>query len=198
VKGTTMPADPRELQRRAAAATDDDTSRGLNFNTVFTLVRDELGDAAAKGCDPQRKASRVDFFSYPVAEYLRIAWTAADALEPRLGSVDAVWRELGRRTVTGFLASTIGRTVFAMSGRDPRRVVSAGPAGYRSAVSYGERSVEWLAENRARMVFKRDFMPPVFHAAVIQAALEATDAYEPRVTGRETSFLHTEYDIIWD
>jgi uncharacterized protein (TIGR02265 family) len=193
-----MPVDHKDLAQRIAAATDADTSRGLNFNRLFDLVRDHLGDEAARACDPQRKGSRTDFFSYPVAEYLRIAWDAADRLEPKLGGVDAVWAELGRRTVTGFLGSVLGRTIFAMSGRDPRRVVSAGPSGYRSAVSYGERSVEWLGERRARMTFRRDFMVPAFHRAVMLAALEATDAKSARVEARATGLLDSEYDISWE
>jgi uncharacterized protein (TIGR02265 family) len=193
-----MPVDQQDLERRLAAVTDADTSRGLNFNTLFNLVKDELGPAAAKELDPSGKASRIDFFSYPVADYLRIAWGAAARLEGKLGSVDGVWSELGRRTVSSFLASTIGRTVFAIAGRDPRKVVSAGPSGYRTAVSYGERTVEWLGEKHARMVFKRDFMTAPFHAAVIRTALEATDATSPRVTGRETAPLATEYDVTWE
>jgi uncharacterized protein (TIGR02265 family) len=192
-----MPADRADLERRLAATTDADTSRGLNFNRLFDLVREQLGDEAARACDPHRKASRTDFFSYPVAEYLRIAWDAADRLEGKLGGVDAVFEELGRRTVTGFLGSVLGRTIFAIAGRDPRRFVSAGPAGYRAAVSYGERSVEWLGEKHARMIFKRDFMPPQFHRAVILAGLGASDAKSPRVKARATGLLDSVYDISW-
>jgi uncharacterized protein (TIGR02265 family) len=193
-----MPADRKDLELRLAHCTDSDTSRGLNFNRLFDLVRDHAGDEVARWCDPQGKASRTDFFSYPVSEYLKVAWNAADRLEARLGSVDAVWSELGRRTVRGFLASTLGRTIFAIAGRDPRRIVSAGPAGYRSAVSYGERSVEWKGERAARMVFRRDFMVPAFHSAVMLAALEATDAANPRVTGRARGLLDSEYDLSWE
>ena len=193
-----MPADRRDLEQRLAATTDADTSRGLNFNRLFDLVREQLGDEAARACDPQRKASRTDFFSYPVAEYLRIAWDAVGRLEPVLGGADAVFEELGRRTVTGFLSSVLGRTLFTLAGRDPRRFVSAGPAGYRSAVSYGERSVEWLGDRRARMVFKRDFMPPAFHRAVILAGLGASDAKAPRVEAKATGLLDSEYDVTWE
>ncbi len=192
-----MPADRSDLARRLAECKPSDTSRGLNFNRLFDLVREKLGEDAARACDPQRRGSRIDFFSYPVAEYLRIAWDAADRLEPALGSVDAVFEELGRRTVTGFLSSILGRTIFALAGRDPRRFVSAGPAGYRSAASYGDRAVEWLGEKHARMIFRRDFMPPVFHRAVILAGLEATDAKAPRVDAKATGLLDSEYDISW-
>ncbi len=193
-----MPADRRDLELRLAATTDADTSRGLNFNRLFDLVREQLGDDAAKACDPQRKGSRIDFFSYPVSEYLKAAWDAADRLEEKLGGIDAVFEELGRRTVTGFLSSVIGRTIFAIAGRDPRRFVSAGPAGYRSAVSYGDRSVEWLGDRHARMMFKRDFMPPTFHRAVILNGLAASDAKSPRVEAKATSLLDSEYDVSWE
>jgi uncharacterized protein (TIGR02265 family) len=193
-----MPADRSDLARRLAECKDSDTSRGLNFNRLFDLVREHLGDQAARECDPQGKGSRIDFFSYPVAEYLNIAWHAADRLEQKLGGVDAVFTELGRRTVTGFLSSVLGRTIFALAGRDPRRFVASGPAGYRSAVSYGERAVEWKGERAARMTFRRDFMPPAFHRAVILAGLEASDAKRPRVEARATGLLDSEYDITWE
>ncbi len=193
-----MAADRRDLERRLAATTEADTSRGLNFNRLFDLVREKLGDDAARACDPNRKGSRTDFFSYPVADYLRICWDAVDRLEPKLGSADAVFEELGRRTVTGFLGSVLGRTIFTLAGRDPRRFVSAGPAGYRSAVSYGERSVEWLGDRHARMIFRRDFMPPTFHRAVILAGLGASDAANPRVVAKATGLLDSEYDVTWE
>jgi uncharacterized protein (TIGR02265 family) len=193
-----MPADRSDLALRLAECKDSDTTRGLNFNRLFDLVRDELGAEAARACDPQGKGSRTDFFSYPVAEYLRIAWFAAERLEAKLGGVDAVWHELGRRTVTGFLGSTLGRTIFALAGRDPRRFVAAGPAGYRSAVSYGERTVEWRGERWARMVFKRDFMPPTFHRGVILAGLAASEARNPTVEARALGLLDSEYEIRWE
>lgn len=193
-----MPADRDELRRRIAATTKADVSRGLSFNRLFMLVRERLGDEAVRGCDPERKGSRVDFFSYPVAEYLRIAWDAADLLEPKLGSIDAVWNELGRVTVRGFLSSAIGKTLFALTGKDPRRIVSAGPSGYRSAVSYGERKVEWLGEKHARMTFRRDFMVAAYHRAVIATALEASDARNARVEARVLSLLDSDYDIVWE
>lgn len=193
-----MPVDRTDLARRLQAATPDETTRGLNFNTVFALVEERLGPAAAKSLDPQGKGHRVDFFSYPIAEYLGVAWEAVDRLEPAAGAVDEAFRALGRRTVTGFLGSLLGKTAFAMAGRDPRRVLASGPAGYRAAVGYGERRVEFLGERHARMVFVRDFMPACFHAAVLETALAATDARAIRVLPRDTDFLCSEYDLTWE
>lgn len=192
-----MTADREDLARRIAAATAEDTSRGLNYTTLFTMVREQLGADAAVQVDVLGKGHRVDFFSYPIAEYLASTWNALDLLAPKLGSVDAALAELGRRTIAGFFASAIGRTVFAISAKDPRRIVSGGPAGYRSAVSYGARSVEWDGPTKGRMIFKRDFMPPVFHQHVILAALDVCNAPRARVVGRETGFLDSVYEIEW-
>ncbi len=193
-----MPSDRRELQLRIAATTDADTSRGISFNQLFGMVRDHLGDEAARSCDPQRKGSRVDFFSYPIAEYLRIAWDAADMLEKRLGGVEAVFGELGRRTVRGFLGSVLGKTMFSMAGKDPRRLVAAGPSAYRAATSYGERTVEWLGDKHALLTFRRDFMVPAYHRGVMLAALEMSDARNPRVDVKVLSLIDAQYDLRWD
>jgi uncharacterized protein (TIGR02265 family) len=193
-----MPADRSDLARRLAECRASDTSRGLNFNRLFDAVREHVGDEAARACDPQGKGSRIDVFSYPAAEYVQVAWNAADRIEPVVGSLDAAWEDLGRRTVTGFLASALGRTIFALAGRDPRRFLAAGPPGYRAAASYGERTVEWKGEKAARLVFRRDFLPPEFHRAVIAAGLEASDARRPKVVARATGLLDSEYDVTWE
>jgi uncharacterized protein (TIGR02265 family) len=192
-----MPADRADLARRLAACTAEDTSRGLNYTTLFTLVAEHLGRGAAREVDVLRKGSRVDFFSYPIAEYLASAWNAVDALEPVLGGTDQAFEALGQRTVQSFLDSMVGRTVFALAGRDPRRIIAQGPSGYRSAVAYGQRVVEWLGPRQGRMIFTRDFMPVAFHRGTILAALRASTALAPRVDGKETGFLDSVYEFEW-
>jgi uncharacterized protein (TIGR02265 family) len=193
-----VPAERSDLRQRLAAATATDTSRGLNYTTLFALVRDHLGDAAPRQVDVLGKGSRVDFFSYPIGEYLQTTWNAVDKLEATFGSTDAVLTELGRRTIAGFLASMIGRTVFAVGGKDPRRMLAHGASGYRTAVSYGERTVQFLGPFQARMTFLRDFMPPAFHQSVILTAMRASDAKRPRVDGRATGLLDSVYQIEWE
>ena len=194
----TMPTDRNDLSRRLAECKDADTSRGLNFNRLFDLIRENLGEDAARACDPTGKGTRVDFFSYPVADYLRIAWNAADRLEPKLGSVDAVFAELGRRTVTGFLSSVLGRTIYAMAGRDPAAVRRGGPVRIPLRRELRRADGRVAGREGGAMVFKRDFMPPAFHRAVILAALEASEAKNGKVEARATGLLDSEYDITWE
>jgi uncharacterized protein (TIGR02265 family) len=193
-----MPADRRELKQRVEAATPADTSRGLNYTTLFALVTDHLGPDAGRQVDVLGKGRRADFFSYPVSEYLEIAWNAMDRLEPHFGSTEAVLAELGRRTAVSFLDSMIGRTLLTVSGRDPRRLIASTGSGYRSAVSYGERHHEFLGERRARLTFRRDFMPATFHHGVILAAMQATLARRPRVEVEVRSLLDVDYLVEWD
>jgi uncharacterized protein (TIGR02265 family) len=193
-----LPADRADLKQRLAAATATDTSRGLNYTTLFALVRDHLGQAAAREVDVLGQGARVDFFSYPIAEYLQTAWNALDRLEPAFGSSDAVLTELGRRTISGFLASMIGRTAFTLAGRDPRRLLANIGPSYRTAVSYGERRASFTGPRQALVTFRGDFMPPAFHAAVILTALQAGDARRPRVSGRAVGLLDSDYQIEWE
>ena len=192
-----MPVDRTSLARRLAATTPADTSRGLNYTTLFALVTDHLGAGAASGIDVRGTGRRVDFFSYPITEYLETTWNALDLLEPTFGGPDAVLAELGRRTMSGFLASMIGRTALNVSGRDPVRLLRSCQACYRGAVSYGERDVEFLAERQAIMTYRRDFMPAPFHAAVLLAALQATTAIRPQVVGQQDGPLDSSYQISW-
>lgn len=193
-----MPADRQDLAARVAAATPADTSRGLNYQSVFGLLREHLGEAAPSECDPLGKGSRVEFLSYPIAVYLGLAWNAADRLEAALGGVDATFEALGRRTIEEHLDSVLGRTLFAISGRDPRRMVTNVPSGYRATVSYGERTVEWLGERRARLTFRRDFMPPAFHVGVLRAGMVRLGARDARVTGRSTGLLDALFEVSWE
>lgn len=193
-----MATDRSTLAKLKAAATPQDTSRGLNYTTLFEFARKELGPSAPREVDPQGKGSRVDFFSYPITEYLDAAWNIGERLAPKYGSLDAVFFQLGRYTAEGFLASVLGKTIFAMAGRDPRKVVAAGPGAFKSAVSYGDRSLEFTGEKSARYTFRRDFMPHPFHRGVILAALAATDARNPRAEAREAEFMTTIYEISWE
>ncbi len=193
-----MPADRQDLAARVAAATPADTSRGLNYNSAFGLLREVGGAEAARRCDPLGKGSRVDFFSYPIGEYLEMAWCAAEFLEPRVGSIEEAFFALGARTVTDHLTSVLGRTLYAIAGRDVTRMLSNVPSSYRATVSYGERTVEWVGERRARLRFRRDFLVPDFHRGVIAAGVAGVGGTNVQVSGRQTGFLDTEYEVAWD
>jgi uncharacterized protein (TIGR02265 family) len=195
--GGAMGFDAVSLAARIAASTHRDTVRGLIFNGAFEALRELAGEPAARACDPAGTGRRWDYFSYPVADYLRLAWAAAEVLEPRLGGAQAAFWELGARAGLHWLATPLGRTVAAIAGPDPRRLLSQTGAAYRTVVSYGTRTVEWLGERHARLLFRRDFLLPAFHCGVITAALREMAGVRARAEGRELEMLVSELDVAW-
>lgn len=192
-----MIADPGDLRARLAAATARDTVRGIVFNAAFSVVREAAGAAATRACDPAGHGRRSEYFSYPVADYLRLAWACAERTRAALGGDEEVFRRLGAAAAHRWLDSTLGRTLAAIAGREPRRLLTNTATGYRNVVSYGTRTVEWLGPRRARVLFHRDFLVPPFHCGVLEAALARMGGVQARVTGRAVDLLESEYDVEW-
>ncbi|GEJ59348.1 TIGR02265 family protein [Anaeromyxobacter diazotrophicus] len=191
-----MPADRADLERRIAAATPQDTVRGVVFKATSKLLREHLGEVAARACDPG-KGSRVDFLSYPVEDYLRLAWAGVDALEPRLGSVDAGFFAIGEAAMRDVFGTLLGRTLLSLAGDDMRQLLSQVGTGYKATVGYGERTVDWPGERSAHFVFRRDFLVPAFHCGVLAAAAKALGGRDVLAQGRPTGFLDLEVDLTW-
>jgi uncharacterized protein (TIGR02265 family) len=193
-----MPADPADLQQRIAAATPGDTVRGLIFNAAFQVIRELGGETAMKECDPAGTGSRIDFFAYPVVDFLKLAWAAANRLEAKAGSAEKVFFAMGHRAGSGVLSSALGKTLTTLSGMDPHRLLTSTASGYKATVSYGERTVAWKGERHAHFTFKRDFLVPPFHCGVFAGAVEAVGGKNVKATGFQTGFLEAEYHVTWD
>jgi len=193
-----MPADLPDLQARIAATTPQDTVRGLIFNALFDTVEQHAGKAAAKACDPTGKGHRTDFFSFPVADFLRLLGPAIDLVEPAVGSSDRAFFEFGYRALANVFGSTLGATIMVMARKDPRALLAQAPTAYRGTVSYGERRIEWVGARQARLTFSRDFLVPPYHCGVLTAALEAIEARNPKVSGAQVSLLEATYAVSWD
>jgi uncharacterized protein (TIGR02265 family) len=194
---TSGPVAP-SLDELLTLATPMDTCRGMFFNGLLEAVRVLGGEEARARCFAAAGEKKfVDFFSYPVADFMRALFTAAELLGPRLGGRDAVMRQLGRRATEDFLHSTVGRTMMALAGTDPHRLLASFPSSYRASLSYGERSVEKLGDRKARMMARRDFLPVAYNEGVLTAALEKSTARDLVVQGRRLASLDVDYDISW-
>ena len=193
-----MPTDRKDLQARIAATHLSDTARGLTFNALFDTLEEHLGREAAVACDPEKKGHRTEFFSYPVADFLRIAFEGADRLEKKLGSTDEAFRAFGYRTTTNVLGSMMGATMIALVGKNGlRALLGQAVTVYRASVSYGERRLEWLGPRHARFTFEGDFLVPQYHCGIFLAAVAAFGAKAERVEGRSTGLLTSVYDVVW-
>jgi uncharacterized protein (TIGR02265 family) len=186
------------LEQLLTLATPEDTCRGMFLNGMLEAVRTLGGEDIRAKCHAVAGDKKfVDFFSYPVAEMLKATFTAADLLGQKLGGREAVLNQLGRRATEDFLGSTIGKTLMALAGREPHRLLASLPNSYRAAVSYGERSVERLGDRQARLVSRRDFMPLAYNEGVITVAMGQSTARDILVKGRRVGPVDVEYDISW-
>ncbi|GHG71858.1 DUF2378 family protein [Comamonas sp. JC664] len=187
-----------DLARRLSRAEEKDRARGMFFLGALDVVRKEAGEAAAARClAASRERAFVPFFLYPITSFLRLSYSAAGLLAPRLGGFEAAMRTMGARSAQDFLSTVVGRSFLALAGGCPKRLVSNLPSGYSTAVNYGERDVEWLDARQGRITMFRDFMPHSYHEGVVRAALDAIGAREPHVHGRASSLLDSEYLVSW-
>ncbi|WP_341870912.1 DUF2378 family protein [Corallococcus llansteffanensis] len=184
---------------RRMAATEEDTARGMFFLGVLESVRVGMGEEAVAACRAATEGRRfVGFFNYPVSTFLQLVQVAARVLAPRWGGGDEALRQMGMQGTRGFLESAVGRTFLLLAMGDTHKLVSNLPSGYRLAVSYGDRSVEWKGPREAVFSMRRDFMPPPYHEGVLREVLTMVGARNPRIVGRKLSLLDTEYHITWD
>lgn len=195
----TPPAVPAPgLEQLLSFITPMDTCRGMFFNGLLEAVRALGGDEARAKCFTAAGEKRfVDFFSYPVADFLKGVFTAAELLGPEHGGHDAVLRQLGRRATVDFLHSTVGKTMMALAGTEPFRLLSSFPSAYRASLSYGERSVARVGEQQARLMARRDFLPLAYNEGVLIAAMEQSSARELHVEGHRLAPLDVDYDLRW-
>jgi uncharacterized protein (TIGR02265 family) len=186
------------LEQLLAVATPEDTCRGMFFNGMLEAVRSLGGEDARARCHALAGDKKfVDFFSYPVTDFLKGVFTATDLLGPKLGGREAVLRQLGQRAAEDFLGSTVGKTMMALAGSEPHRLLASFPKSYRASVSYGERSVERLGDRQGRLVARRDFLPLSYNEGVISAAMAHSTAHDVLVRGRRLGPLEVEYEVSW-
>ncbi len=192
--------DADDLDQRVALANPSDTCKGMFCNGLFHAAQRAKG---ADGAETMKLAAKgqkfVDFFNYPIAEFLPLAWTAAELVGGGAGPValETGIRSLGRQATDDFLATAVGKTLLMLAGSDPRRMMNSLGAGYKTAVSYGTRSVNWLTPKHCVFAMRRDFMPHPYHEGVLLQVLTAIGGKQVQVKGQRVGLLDTDYDISW-
>lgn len=195
-----MPSDKNDLARRIAICRPEDTVRGFIFKSVYGLVEQRAGSSGTERLLQQLRVSKmpVDFFSYPVADFLRLIYAAADVLEPQYSSVEDAIRACGASTATGFFKSYVGNTLVKLIGmNDPKRLFTSVDTVYSTLVSYGKRTFEDLGPNRFRLDYKGDMQPIYFHEGTLTEAVRVMRG-TGKVTGTALALNHSQYLFEYD
>lgn len=191
--------DPGDLEQRLAQAGSADTCKGMFFNGLFQAVERSHGASAVETLRKVAQGQKfVDFFNYPIADFLPLAWHVSelvgDGRTPL--ALETGIRSLGRQSSEDFLATAVGKTLMMLSG-DPRRLMVSAATGYKTAVSYGTRSVVWRAPTQCTFSMRRDFMPHPYHEGLLLNMLTAVGGKNAQVTGQRLGLLDTDYEISW-
>jgi uncharacterized protein (TIGR02265 family) len=192
-----MSADRLDLAARIAAATKEDTIRGLAFNAAFDVVREHADEATVLVCDPASRGKRADFSSYQVPDLLKVVWAVADRLERKLGSPDEVFFQIGYRATAGVLGSMLGHTLLSF-GRSPKSLLSQVPTAFKATTGYGQRFVTWEDERACRIDFEREFLPLAYLRGTIQAGLDAAEGKRSSVDGSAPAFMKATFRVHWE
>jgi uncharacterized protein (TIGR02265 family) len=194
------PIDHHDLTLRLAAATPADTCKGMFFNGLFMAVKRSGGEVELERLQRAAHGRKfVDFFNYAITDFLPLAWFSAE-LTAKSAAPEAIAegiRSLGRQATDDFLATSVGKTLLLLSGNEPRRLMSSLASGYKTAVSYGTRTVTWTGPTSCVFSMRRDFMPPPYHEGVLAQVLTAVGGKDTRVVGRRVDVLDTDYDVFW-
>jgi uncharacterized protein (TIGR02265 family) len=194
-----VPESERELERRLALATPEDSVRGMFFRSVVEVMRALGGEEAVERCLRECGERRfVDFTCYPTSSFLRLLWTAAWLLKDGYGDFEGALRALGRRGATDFFASATGRPLQTLLGGNPNRLLDSLPMAYAVASPMnGGRCQVTSGEWTAVVLLERDFLPRPYVEGALASALKVVGAREPRVKGRYMGPLVSEYVLTW-
>jgi uncharacterized protein (TIGR02265 family) len=192
-----MPSDRSELAARLAECRPSDTLRGMFFSSLLSVLRRDLGEAAATEVEALfPKGRRVDFLSYPLTHWLPGLYRAVDLVEPKLGIAGA-FRLLGRQAVDDFYASPAGRTVLVVATGHPTTLMKTSPTAYRMAITWGERRVEFPGKYHCVYHFERELVPMVFHEGVVHSSVVAVGGKSVEVTSVQETLTGGRIDIRW-
>jgi uncharacterized protein (TIGR02265 family) len=189
----------RDLEARLAATAPDETIRGLFFLGVLDAVRFLGGADAVKRCLEQveETADFIPMQTYPFPRFLRLSYVAAEQLSPLVGGHDAAQRQIGTQAMLDFLNSMFARDFVQQAGGDPKRLLELMHSGYRTALNFGERSVEWTGPTSGRVIMKRSLMPVPYNEGILQSALEVTGVHDVQVRGQAQSLVDAVYEVSW-
>jgi len=193
-----MPSDKADLSARLIATQRGDSVLGLFFQSVLELVQQRAGEGAlatvrSTGLSFDYSALRM----YPVQDFLKLLFAAADALEGVFGSPEAVFRVLGNIGMTRYDSGPGRFVVGVLSRGEPHRLFGAVQLGYSGAVTYGRREYRATGLKSGVVVCEGDMLPPPFHEGLLTGAVELL-SFKGHVKARPLAIDRVEYDVSWD
>lgn len=174
-------------------------ARGFFLQAYLQHLR-ALGDEAliARALALCGSGPLIELFEYPVSLQLELLALRMPSLVAQHGDGTAALRRVGREDAMRFVTSTTGRMLIKLTGKDPKRLLSHTPLGYRMSSALGEQRQDWRGPRDCHWVMKDQMMPLAFHEGIMLGLLDWGGARNGRVVGRQLTLLDSEYEISWD
>ena len=193
-----MPHDSTDLARRLGLAKATDTIKGTVFRAVLSEIERHVAADDPRLAELRKsfaKRAWQEFSSFPIAEYLKLVYAAADLIEPKAGSPRQAMNQLGYSVTNAFLTSPIGKVATSIaSGKKAVDVLSYAPGVYGVSASYGQRTFVRLSDHQAMLKIRGDFMPPDYHLGVIRCGLE-TFGHKVQLEVKTFGLLDADYTM---
>lgn len=187
------------LPSRISLAPPEHCLRGVPFQGIEALL-------AQYGFEAQDKTLRKeldlpDSFStmtkYPLASFLRYEHRACELLsDPLYGYDEAVYR-CGASAIEVFFATLAGRTMKALAGDNPHRLLTSVPNGYELLATFGKRQYHKLGPNGGRFVFTEDYLGPVHTCGIFDAAIRELHGVDANFELEQSAPLDFSFAIDW-
>ena len=138
---------------------------------------------------PKMETRYIAFKRYPLQTYHAELRAAAEAIYPDEPTSYGFY-EIAHAVYPTLAASMVGRAIFAVAGKDFRRIVSLAPRGYSASNTHGTFNIVELDDDHCVCRLDDIWDPPSFTAGIIQGALEVC-GLEARVFELEVARLGT-------
>lgn len=154
-----------DFDARVAAVPADATGRGM----FFQFLIESFGPRVAKQLNLPRY---IAFKSYPLRDYVSLLARGSKLAFPHLPAAEAV-RRLGRSIYPGYAKSLSGSAVFAMAGRNFRRMIEVAPRAYEIGMTPVSMKVTAITDHSATVELRDLWNVPEFHqVGVWEGAME--------------------------
>jgi uncharacterized protein (TIGR02265 family) len=139
----------------------------------------------------------VAFKTYSMRDYVEILRWGARTKFPQLPEAEAV-RRLGRCIYPNYAKTVTGTAIFAVAGRDFKRVVELTPTAYKVSVPPGQINVRLLEERHAVVELRDIWNLPDFHQVGIwEGAMQVCRAMG-QIQVNVLGFDAADFDIRWN
>jgi uncharacterized protein (TIGR02265 family) len=187
-----------ELRQLLSSLPERAAVRGMLFNAVLEVMRQQGGEAAVQQClEATREKRFLDFFSYSPCKYLELLYAAARLRSGGPEGFETALRHLGQQAALNFLVSAAGRTLLVLVQGDPHRLLNSLPWAIQVGVSGVEVTVRLTGPWSGVITVKRDFSPRPYVEGGLLATFEAARVKGAKVRSWPAGPGANEYEFSW-